>query len=95
MTFADDELSASLAEFAIEASRAEDVAATIHQIVGYGMKTIAADRGGITLWRRGGRLETIGATTRSSATPITGSTNWTRGRVSKPPGKPGWSPPPI
>jgi GAF domain-containing protein len=51
-----------LAEFAARASAAGTVDETIDEIVGFGVRHLSADFGGVTLWRQRGRLESAGAT---------------------------------
>lgn len=50
------------AEFATRASAAESLDDTIDVIVGFGVRHLSADYGGVTLWRQRGRLESAGAT---------------------------------
>lgn len=53
---------ADYAAFAARVGAVHGTTATAREIVRYGLKLASADFGGITLWRRSGRLETIGST---------------------------------
>lgn len=50
-----------IADFALAAATVHTVDETAEHIVGFGMRLVGADHGGVTLWRAKGHLESVGA----------------------------------